>query len=64
MREVASTSRRRILQTAVAVAGATLVRAGVAQDAAAPYKGLGFREVQAKESGVAFAVTEFPVVRA
>ena len=33
-------------------------------DAAAPYKGLGFREVQAKESGVAFAVTEFPVVRA
>ena len=33
-------------------------------DAAAPYKGLGFREVQTKESGVAFAVTEFPVVRA
>ena len=36
MREVTSASRRRILQTAVAVAGATLVRAGVAQDAAAP----------------------------
>jgi len=33
-------------------------------DAAAPYKGLGFREVQAKESGAAFAVTEFPVGRA
>ena len=36
MREVTSASRRRILQTAVAVAGATLVRAGVAQNAAAP----------------------------
>ena len=36
MSEVTSTSRRRILQAAVAVAGATLVRAGVAQDAAAP----------------------------
>ena len=36
MSEVTSTSRRRILQTAVAVAGATLVRTGVAQDAAAP----------------------------
>ena len=36
MREVTSASRRRILQTAVAVAGATLVRGGVAQDAAAP----------------------------
>ena len=36
MREVTSASRRRILQTAVAAAGATLVRAGVAQNAAAP----------------------------
>ena len=36
MREAASTSRRRILQAAVAVAGAALVHAGVAQDAAAP----------------------------
>ena len=31
-----SASRRRILQTVVATAGAALVRAGVAQDAAAP----------------------------
>ena len=36
MREVTSTSRRRILQGVVATAGAALVRAGVAQDAAAP----------------------------
>ena len=36
MRDVTSASRRRILQVAVAVAGATLVRAGVAQDAAEP----------------------------
>ena len=33
-------------------------------DASAPYKGLGFREVEAEEAGVAFKVTEFPVVRA
>ena len=36
MREVTSASRRRILQGVVATAGAALVRAGVAQDAAAP----------------------------
>ena len=36
MREVTSTSRRRILQGVVATAGAALVGAGVAQDAAAP----------------------------
>jgi Calcineurin-like phosphoesterase len=33
-------------------------------DAGAPYKGLGFREVQAEQAGAAFKVTEFPVVRA
>ena len=36
MSDVTSASRRRILQTAVAVAGVALVRAGVAQNAAAP----------------------------
>ena len=36
MREVTSTSRRRILQGVVATAGAALVGAGVAQDAAEP----------------------------
>ena len=36
MKEVTSASRRRILQTVVATAGAALVRAGVAQDVAAP----------------------------
>jgi hypothetical protein len=33
-------------------------------DASVPYRGLGFREVQAEEAGAAFKVTEFPVVRA
>ena len=36
MSEVTSTSRRRILKGVVATAGAALVRAGVAQDAAEP----------------------------
>jgi cytochrome c oxidase subunit 2 len=36
VREVASTSRRRILQGAVAAVGAALLRTGVAQDAAEP----------------------------
>ena len=36
MREVTSASRRRILRGVVATAGAALVRAGVAQDAAEP----------------------------
>ena len=36
MKEVTSTCRRRILKGLVATAGATLVRAGVAQDTAAP----------------------------
>ncbi len=33
-------------------------------DASAPYKGLGFREVEAEAAGSALKVTEFPVVRA
>ena len=33
-------------------------------DAAAPYKGLGFREIEAEGAGQALKVTEFPVVRA
>ena len=33
-------------------------------DAAAPYKGLGFREIEAEDAGQALKVTEFPVVRA
>jgi hypothetical protein len=32
-------------------------------DPGAPYKGLGFREVEAEDAGTAFKVTEFPVVR-
>jgi hypothetical protein len=33
-------------------------------DPSAPYKGLGFREVEARQRGAAFALTELPVVRA
>jgi len=33
-------------------------------DAAAPYKGLGFREVESEERGKRYLLTEFPVVRA
>jgi len=33
-------------------------------DASAPYKGLGFREIEAEAAGSALKVTEFPVVRA
>lgn len=33
-------------------------------DAGAPYKGLGFREVEAEDAGKTFTVTELPVVRA
>jgi len=33
-------------------------------DASAPYKGLGFREIEAEAAGNALKVTEFPVVRA
>ncbi len=33
-------------------------------DASAPYKGLGFREIEAEAAGSALKVVEFPVVRA
>jgi len=33
-------------------------------DASAPYKGLGFREIEAERAGKTYALTEFPVVRA
>jgi hypothetical protein len=33
-------------------------------DAAAPYKGLGFRDVEAEDAGLHYPITEFPVVRA
>jgi 3',5'-cyclic AMP phosphodiesterase CpdA len=33
-------------------------------DASAPYKGLGFREVEAEDLGKSYKVTEYPVVRA
>jgi len=33
-------------------------------DPSAPYKGLGFREIEAEDAGRTYAVTEFPVVRA
>jgi Calcineurin-like phosphoesterase len=33
-------------------------------DAGAPYKGLGFREIEAEDVGKAYKLTEFPVVRA
>jgi hypothetical protein len=33
-------------------------------DASAPYKGLGFREIETEDTGKTYSVTEFPVVRA
>jgi hypothetical protein len=33
-------------------------------DASLPYKGLGFREIEAEHAGTSFDVTEYPVVRA
>ena len=33
-------------------------------DPSAPYKGLGFREIEAEDAGLALKATEFPVVRA
>jgi hypothetical protein len=49
---------------ALPVAGSQAIRAPLPWDASAPYKGLGFREVQASAAGTAPKVTEFPVVRA
>lgn len=33
-------------------------------DASTPYKGLGFREIEAERAGTRFELTEHPVVRA
>lgn len=33
-------------------------------DASTPYKGLGFRQIEAEHAGTSFGVTEYPVVRA
>ena len=44
--------------------GSQPTRTPLPWDAAAPYKGLGWREVQAREAGRALQITEFPVVRA
>ena len=38
-------------------------RVPVPWDAAAPYKGLGFREVEAELTQAKYEITEFPVVR-
>ena len=46
------------------MAGSQEKRSPLAWDASAPYKGLGFREVESQASGAAFKLTEFPVVRA
>ena len=39
-------------------------RTPLAWDASAPYKGLGFREIEAENAGAAYKVVERPVVRA
>jgi len=39
-------------------------RAPLPWDPSAPYKGLGFRQIEAEDAGKTYAVTEFPVVRA
>jgi hypothetical protein len=39
-------------------------RAPLPWDASAPYKGLGFREIEAEDVGKTYRVTEYPVVRA
>lgn len=39
-------------------------RTPIPWDPSAPYKGLGFREVEAENGGTEYRVTEFPVVRA
>lgn len=44
--------------------GSQPARTPLPWDESAPYKGLGFREIEAEEAGAAFRVTEFPVVRA
>ncbi len=45
------------------VPGSQEKRTPLPWDASTPYKGLGFREIEAEDSGFDFKVTEFPVVR-
>jgi len=52
------------LMFALPVAGSTPKRTPVAWDPQAPYKGLGFREVEAEAQPVKYAITEMPVVAA
>jgi 3',5'-cyclic AMP phosphodiesterase CpdA len=49
------------LMFALPVAGSQPKRLPVPWDASAPYKGLGFREVDAERSPIKYAVTELPV---
>jgi 3',5'-cyclic AMP phosphodiesterase CpdA len=49
---------------ALPVAGSQPKRTPLPWDAAHPYQGLGFREVTAKRSPTAYAITELPVVKA
>jgi hypothetical protein len=44
--------------------GSTPKRTPVAWDPQTPYKGLGFREVEAEAQPVKYAITEMPVVAA
>jgi hypothetical protein len=52
------------LMFALPVAGSTPKRTPVAWDPQAPYKGLGFREIEAEAKPVKYAITEMPVVAA
>ena len=46
---------------ALPVAGSQPKRTPLPWDAAAPHRGLGFREVEAKTKAMEYAITEFPV---
>ena len=50
------------LMFALPAPGSQLKRTPVAWDPAAPYKGLGFREVEAEAQPVKYGITELPVV--
>jgi len=52
------------LMFALPAAGSTPKRTPVAWDPQAPYKGLGFREIEAEAKPVKYAITEMPVVAA
>jgi hypothetical protein len=52
------------LMFALPAPGSQLKRTPIAWDPAAPYKGLGFREVEAEARPVKYDLTELPVVAA